>query len=485
MIEPKFNLDTIKNDADKCISQGINEPIHHNDILAQLLEQIEPVNFRELAELKDETEKLRQDHYYVICINQILKVAKINRWGLCRNHAFIYIYNGAFWKQLDKETLQKFLGNAAEKMGVDKFKASYVNWSDQLFKQFLYAAHLPKPELKNNLVLINFKNGTFEITPEKQFLREHRRDDFLTYQLPFNYNSNAKAPRFQAYLNQVQPDINNQKILAEYLGYLFIRTSVLKLEKILLLFGGGANGKSVFFDIVNALLGGQSNVSNYSLQSLTDKDGYYRAMLANKLLNYASEINGKIEITFFKLLASGEPLPARLPYYEPFILIDYAKLIFNCNELPKNVEQTLAYFRRLLIIPFDVTIPENDQDKELAKKIIADELSGVFNWVIEGLNRLLNQKKFTESDTVKHQIEQYKLQSDSVKMFLHEEGYQKELNITMPLKELYQGYRNYCFINGHHCCSLPTVSDRLKNIGFTMVRKSSGMAVFIKKESFF
>ena len=172
---------------------------------------------------------------------------------------------------------------------------------------------------------------------------------------------------FEAYLNKVLPGdegVKKQMILAEYLGYLFIKTETLKLEQVLLLYGTGANGKSVFFDIVNALLGSE-NVSSYSLQNLTDdKCGYFRAMLANKLVNYTSEINGKLETAIFKQLVSGEPVEARLPYGEPFTLTNYAKLIFNCNELPKDVEQSTAYFRRFLIIPFDVTIPEAEQDKE-------------------------------------------------------------------------------------------------------------------------
>jgi putative DNA primase/helicase len=81
-----------------------------------------------------------------------------------------------------------------------------------------------------------------------------------------------------------------------------------------------------------------------------------------------------------------------------FILKQYAKLIFNCNELPKDVEHTNAYFRRFLIIPFDVTIPPHEQDKNLHTKIIENELSGVFNWVLEGLNRLLEQKRFSECE---------------------------------------------------------------------------------------
>ena len=143
----------------------------------------------------------------------------------------------------------------------------------------------------------------------------------------------ASAPVFMRYLSKVLPHIELQNILSEYIGYVFIPSSLLKLEKTILLYGAGANGKSVFFDVINALLG-RENVSNYSLAKLTDENGYYRAMIGNKLVNYASEINRKLDTAFFKQLVSGEPIEARLPYGQPFILENYAKFIFNTNELP-------------------------------------------------------------------------------------------------------------------------------------------------------
>lgn len=68
---------------------------------------------------------------------------------------------------------------------------------------------------------------------------------------------------------------------------------------------------------------------------------------------------------------------------DPFLLTDYAKLIFNNNELPKDVEQNDAYYRRLLIVPFVVTIPVEERDSTLPNRIIESELAGVFNikWV--------------------------------------------------------------------------------------------------------
>lgn len=460
------------------------EPVEHADMLNLLLTQIDKVDFREQAAFKHQSDKLGKKHYLVSGIEQVLKLAQENNWGICKNQNLVYLYNGAYWNPIDNAEFEAFLGDAAEKMGIDKFDARLYTFREQFFKQFMAVANLPKPPQSREVVLINFKNGTFEIVHDKQFLRTPERKDFLTYQLPFAYNPKAKAPMFDKYLNMVQPDVSRQMILAEYLGYLFVKPSRLKLEKTLLLYGTGANGKSVFFEIVNALLGGDKNVSSYSLQNLTNENGYYRAMLGSKLLNYASEINGKLETSIFKQLVSGEPVDARLPYGEPFTLHNYAKLIFNCNELPREVEQSLAYFRRFLIIAFDVTIPEADQDKELSKKIIDHELSGVFNWVLDGLRRLLLQKGFTKSESVDNQIENYKLLSDNVKLFLNDEGFANDTVDFMEFKEFFNYYRTYCTDGGYHACSKRTFAERLRNTGFITERRNYGLVIFVKKVSF-
>ena len=487
LIKPNFDFkaigiskDEIKADAEQTLKAF--EPIPHDEILSQLIKQIGKVDFRELAELKDETQKLNRKHYLVSSIEQVINTAKNNNWGLCKNTNFVYLYNGAYWRLFNDEELKTFLGNAAEKMGVDKFDAKHYKFIDELLKQFLALANLPKPEQAAETVLINLKNGTFEISPKRQFLRGYNSNDFLTYQLPFDYNPTAEAPLFHKYLNTVQPDIERQKILAEFLGYVFLKTSYLKLEKMLVLFGGGRNGKSVFFEIVTALLGSE-NVSSYSLSSLVDENGYYRAMIGNKLVNYASEMNCTIKgNNFFKQLTSGEPIQARLPRGYPFEISNYAKLIFNCNELPKDVEQTNAYFGRYLIIPFDVTIPDHEQDAELSKKIINNELSGVFNWLLEGLNRLIAQKKFTESEAVKQQLNDFKKQSDSVLLFLEDEGYQQSTNESyLMFSEVYNAYKIYCIENGNHSCSGKSFSERLKKSGFVTDRKNTGKIIYAVK----
>lgn len=478
---PDAEVDAI---TERALARALQEgaPVRPRKLLDKLLEQVVKVDFRERAGLVAEDEKLGRKHFLVCTVEEVLDKARANHWDLCKNAAFTYVYNGAYWETVEKEELQTFLGEAAERMGVDKFDARHYMFMGQLVQQFHAKGHLPTPEPSAEVVLVNLRNGTFEIGPKGQRLRPASPADFLTYQLPFDFNPEATAPMFQAYLDKVQPDKARQMILAEAVAHVFINAATLKLEKVPLLYGTGANGKSVFFDVVNALLGGDANVSSYTLQQLTDENGYFRAKLANKLVNYASEINGKMDAAYFKSLASGEPVSARLPYGEPFTVTRYAKLMFNCNELPREVEQTDAFFRRFLLIPFEVTIPDAEQDRELSGKIIGNELSGVFNWVLDGLQRLLKQKRFTQSEAVDAALQQYRTRSDSVRSYLEEHGLQPSVDAHKPLKDIYTAYTAHCKEGGSHPCALRTFAERMRNTGFTITRSNGVRLVWAESD---
>jgi putative DNA primase/helicase len=436
-------------------------------------------------EMKEITEKinsmkLNKEHFLIITVNEIISTAENKRMGLCLNKDFVYLYNGEFWKKIEQKTFEKFLGEASQKMGVEKYTAQYFQFRDNLYRQFTATGYLPIPNKPKYKVLINLRNGTFEIS-EIPILRAFDRSDFMRYQLLFAYDAEATAPKFQAYLNRVLPEKDKQEILCEFLGYIFIPTSILKLEKVLFLYGGGANGKSVLYDIIRALLG-IHNTSEYSLQSLTDVNGYSRAQIADMLVNYAGEINGKLESSRFKSLASGEPMEARLPYRDPFIMEDYAKLIFNTNELPKDVEFTHGFFRRFLIIPFDVTIPESEQNNGLANEIIKDELPGVFNWVLTGLKRLLTNRKFSESPSIDRALNQFKTESDTVKRFLEENEYLSDSDNKILLGVLYDAYKSFAFEDGNRVLSKSNFKKRLELNKIQVKRESVGWQVYVSQK---
>jgi putative DNA primase/helicase len=283
---------------------------------------------------------------------------------------------------------------------------------------------------------------------------------------------------FQKYLDEVLPEKELQNIIAEFFGYIF--TKHLKMEKALFLFGGGANGKSVLFDLMNALLG-KENISNFSLSNLIEE--HNRALIAYKLLNYGSEINATRTRDEFKNLVSTEPIQARLKYGNSFTMENYAKLAFNCNELPKDFDHQNAYFRRLLIIPFRVTIPENKQDKTLANKIINTELAGVFNWIIDGLKRLLKAEKFTESQIVKDTLETYKRESDNVACFIAENSYKPSSNDYILLKDLHANYKMFCMNDGARFLKKLNFKRRLESNGFQITRMNDGNRVYLETNS--
>ena len=455
------------------------------DILAALLEEIKPVDFVKLQfpnlsedDIKDK--KVNRSEIRVLALNEILRIAQNNHWDLCKHSGFCYLYNGQFWETLNEDDLKRFLSNCAKRMSVRQTVSDDYKFVRELYEQFLFSAYLQPPEYDNDVVLINLQNGTFRITTKKQELTPFSKDDFLTHQLPFRYDDKADCPIFMQYLNRVLPDKSAQAVLAEYCGYLFIRHgSGLKLEKCLILYGSGANGKSVFYEILTRLLG-DVNVSSYTLSELTEKSGYYRAEIANKLLNYASEISRDMNTDFFKKITSGETFTARSPYGKPFDVRNYAKLLFNANELPRDIEQTFAFFRRFLIIPFSVKIPECEQDKELHRKITDNELSGIFLWVLDGLKRLLSNKEFTECQAANEALKQYQVESDSVQLFLNEKGYQQSRNATRLLKDVYNEYKSFCHEDGYRSCSNRTFAERLRNKGYELTKTMTGKIVYIK-----
>lgn len=463
MTQNTFNPNDLYNHVE-ALEKQLFEPVPHQQLLAKLLEQIKHINFFERAtELEGyEMDGLKQKHYIVLVVREALNLAKVNQWALCVRFDAVYLYNGAFWREVDRKSIERFLGEAAAKMGTQVLEAEHFEFKEKLRKQFLATAQLPEPVTDEQTVLINVKNGTLEISANGYQLREPDPNDFLTYQLPFVYDPQAKAPMFEKYLNRCLPDSDLQRVLAEFFGWTF--TKHLKLEKALFLYGEGANGKSVMFEIINALMG-KDNITTMSISDLREE--HNRALLVDKLLCYGSEIGANgMENDGFKTIVSNEESRIRRKYGNSFVVKIHCKLAFNANELPPTREVNEAFFRRFLIVPFSQTIPTEERDPLLAAKIIENELSGVFNWVLSGLDRLMKNGRFTNAEASRDALEIYRKESDSVAMFSEEEGYEKDPLSKIFLKEIYPQYRTYCQQNGFIPLSSKKVIRRFEGLGF-------------------
>lgn len=457
------------------------------DVFSALAEHFSKVDFTKLIGKSDED--IREYEYHSAITKVVITTADKEgyRFAKVKDSDLVYLFNSRYWEQVSDDYLNNFLKECAEKMGIAELKAMCPRFRNSLHENFVKNIILFPDLPESESIMINLLSGTFEINARKgetQF-QPFSPDDYLTYQLPFDYAPDATCPIWQKHLDKVLPDKSSQMVLAEFIASAFIPVTVLKLEKMLMLYGKGANGKSVIYTVITALFS-ERNVSQCSINEITQSNGYYRALIKDKLLNYSSELGAEFESAIFKQMVSGEEITARSPHEKPITFRCITKFIVNANIFPRIKEHTDALFRRFIIIPFDIQIPENEQIKDLDTQIISSELSGVFNWVLEGLHRLLKQKGFTECTASKKMLEKFRKDSDTVLLFLDDMGCHKHPTEYMYLQTLYEKYKEYCNEAGYR---LPLgrnqFSERLRNTGFpTHIRDRNGYKVFVHQKPF-
>ena len=379
----------------------------------------------------------------IVTVEEVRAVTEKLGYGIAFNQdRTAYLYNKEYWESVTELDLEHFFGKALQKMGTDKYSSKNVKVVSKIYEQARYSLYQSMQQ-DSELTKINLKNLTLSIDDKGNIKEEkHKPEDFFFYVLPYGYDPNAQYPMFQKFLDEVLPEKDVQAVLQEFVGSCLCNS--IKLEKVLCCVGSGFNGKSVFFEVIMALLG-NDNVCTYNINSLCNENGYTRAMIKNKLLNYSSDFNGKIFSNgIFKQLASGEPTESRRPYKEPEIIRNYARLAFNCNSLPTSGDTSYGFRRRLLIIPFKQKIDPKKADPELSRKLCS-ELPGILLWAVKGLKRLItNGKKLSNSPVIEALEQEYKETTDSVAMYLEYYQYKPDSQVEQGIMALYNEYKRYC-----------------------------------------
>ena len=408
--------------------------------------------------------KVRRQEYSVLVINVFKKMVLAKDLDVKVCDKEISFYNGKCWQGITEERFTSFLSNVAEKMGLSELVYEHHTFGTDLIKQFIHKNFIQFVTDSKN-TCINVQNGTLKFYKGKATFHPHNKKDNLHYVLTFDYKPEATCPLFIDYLEYCLPDEEKRKVLQEFLGYVFTPNEVLNLEKFLLLYGSGSNGKSVLTFIIYALYG-KINISSYSFAQLTDKQKgeYYIVNLQHKLLNICSDASGSIgDSGPLKQIASGENITGRHPAGRPVEFVCNAKLINVLNTLPSAPENVHGFFRRFEIIDFNVTIEEEKKDRQLTSKIIENELSGVLNWILIGLDRLLTNRKLTDCKANNEVLEQYKIKSNNVLEFLLDEGFETVNNIEHGhvFNDLYQSYVNWINENGGHALKKSNFKERI------------------------
>ncbi|MGU8764455.1 phage/plasmid primase, P4 family [Clostridium perfringens] len=323
-------------------------------------------------------------------------------------------------------------------------------------------------DFNRNPYLVNVRNGLLDI--RDMSFKEHTPSYLSTVQLNVEYNPQVDCPQFKKFLNEVL-DCKLIPLVQEIVGYLL--TTNTASQKAFVFWGPARTGKSTLLWVVEYLLLGKKNVSNIPWQEIGDK--FKTAELLGKLANVFSDLPSKsIDDTgIFKVVTGEDYLMAEKKNKNPFKFKPFARLVFSCNELPRNyVDRTEGFYRRLIIVPFSRQIDKSKIDKALKYKF-QREKEGILNWALEGLKRLYeNNFEFSENELTDGVKKEYKRENNNVISFV-EECCELDSLFSCSRIELYEAYKEFCVEAGLKALSQIKFNKELEG-NFNITRSRSG-----------
>ncbi|WP_390409934.1 phage/plasmid primase, P4 family [Lacticaseibacillus jixiensis] len=272
-------------------------------------------------------------------------------------------------------------------------------------------------------------------------------------------------------------------VIEEFVGYTLFRKN--SFSKAAILTGDGGHGKSSFLDMLKLLLGEE----NFASVELKDLDARFKpAELVGKLANIGDDISNEYIKTnsAFKKLVTGESLNIERKGKDPFDFKNHAKLIFSANETPHINDHSNGLTRRLLFIPFRAVFSEDDPDYDpfIDEKLQTQaSLDYLLLLGLKGLQRLLNNHRFTKSKVSDAQLQDYSQENNPLLLYLNEEP--KFINENT--KDCYLAYTVWCADNNVRSLSNIVFSRevcRLKGLRTKQQKiDNKKRQVFVKTES--
>lgn len=320
----------------------------------------------------------------------------INRgYLITRDDKQIWRYNGGFYQQDGEEIIRNKIQKILQSGCKTHYKNEVVDWVKDDINLYIDRAFFDS--LPNKL---NFENGTYDV--ETKTFENHTPVDCLNYKIPIKYDTKAKMPQIKKFLEDILY-LEDIPILQELLGYCLYRKYF--LHKAFLFVGEGRNGKTTLLNLITAFLG-ENNIASVSLHSIC-RDKFSSYDLYGKLANLWDDLSSDIisNTGLFKIATGGGYIRAEKKFQDSFKFINKAKFIFSCNIIPESKDKSLAYAKRWIVIEFPNTFEGKDCNPMIIEKLTTDEeLSGLLNWAIEGLHKLLEQMYFSEHRTLEDVI---------------------------------------------------------------------------------
>ena len=259
-------------------------------------------------------------------------------------------------------------------------------------------------------------NGTLNLRTRE--FGSSRFGDYITKYLGAAYRPGETCPGWMQFLSRVQPDEALQNYLQALVGYTL--TGDVSDQGFYFLYGKGANGKSVFLRMISELMGDYAEQGRRNLleESRNGDPKHDLAMLPGKRFLYCEETSagGKLREEVLKALTGGEKVVGEAKYEKPIVFQPVCKLWIAGNHRPAIEGTDLGIWRRVKLIPFTTTIPEEERIPygEMLERL-RPELSGILNWALDGLERWRPGQMPAE---VRSAVEEYRADEDDLADFV-------------------------------------------------------------------
>jgi len=341
---------------------------------------------------------------------------------------------------------------------------------------------LAKPDLKVALeefdsdeYVINTASGVLDLRNEN--IIPHSPELRLTKYSGVDFDTQAKCPQWLSFIDRVfASDQDVIDYVQKSVGYSL--TGDTSEQCVFILVGNGANGKSVLGETLLRLLGTYGTTAEFStfLTSARDGGGPRNdvARLVGNRFVWASEpdLDTFLSESLVKHLTGGEEVVVRFLYKEHFKYKPRFKLWLATNHLPNIRGVDNGIWRRIRIIPFSVTIPEEERNPKLVDKL-AEELPGILNWALEGYQKWRQEGRLVPPSAVRKATAAYRSDQDFLHEFLSEKC-EECLNEKIPATLLYEMYCEWCDDNRIEKLSQQKFGRQLTKRGFTRGRISGG-----------
>ncbi len=291
---------------------------------------------------------------------------------------------------------------------------------------------------------LNVENGTLDLRTGK--LKDHRREDLITKIAGTSYDPEAQAPTWTAFLERVLPSEPLRRFVQKLAGYSL--TGDVSEQILPFLYGLGANGKSTFVTTMLAMAG------EYGQQAAPDllvmKKGSHPTELADL---FGARLVASVEVedgrrlaeSLIKQLTGGERIRARYMHKDFFEFDPTHKPLLVANHRPEVRGTDHAIWRRIKLVPFDVTIPDEEKDPRLPEKLKA-ELPGILRWAVKGC-LLWQEEGLGEPEEVRAATQGYRAEQDVLGRFIEDRCVLHE-RATASATDLYEAYQEWCAENG-------------------------------------